>query len=141
MPTNEIRNKLSTKGLKITPQRIAILEAIEKLNNHPTAENIIEYIRRNHPNIATATVYKVLDALAANDLIKKVKTDRDIMRYDAITENHHHLYCAESDRIEDYFDTELNEMIGKYFNKKGIPDFEIQDIKLQIIGSFLKVKI
>ena len=140
MPAKEIRNKLSTKGLKITPQRIAILEAIEKLNNHPTAENIIEYIRRNHPNIATATVYKVLDALAGNDLIKKVKTDRDIMRYEAITENHHHLYCAESDRIEDYFDTELNEMIGKYFEKKGIPDFEIQDIKLQIIGSFLKDK-
>ena len=92
MPAKEIRNKLSAKGLKITPQRIAILDAIEKLNNHPTAENIIDYIRRNHPNIATATVYKVLDALAGNDLIKKVKTDKDIMRYDAITENHHHLY-------------------------------------------------
>jgi Fur family peroxide stress response transcriptional regulator len=138
MPAKEIRNKLSTKGLKITPQRIAILEAIEKLNNHPTAENIIEYIRRNHPNIATATVYKVLDALAGKDLIKKVKTDRDIMRYDAITENHHHLYCAESDRIEDYFDKDLNEMIGNYFEKKGIPDFEIADIKLQIIGKFKK---
>lgn len=140
MTANEIRNKLSEKGLKVTPQRVAILEAITKLNNHPTAENIIEYIRRNHPNIATATVYKVLDALAGNDLIKKVKTDRDIMRYDAITENHHHLYCAESDRIEDYFDTELNEMIGNYFAKKGIPDFEIADIKLQIIGTFLKDK-
>jgi len=140
MTANEIRNKLSEKGLKVTPQRVAILEAITKLNNHPTAENIIEYIRRNHPNIATATVYKVLDALSGNDLIKKVKTDRDIMRYDAITENHHHLYCAESDRIEDYFDTELNEMIGNYFAKKGIPDFEIADIKLQIIGTFLKDK-
>ena len=140
MPAKEIRAKLSDKGLKITPQRIAILEAIEKLNNHPTAENIIEYIRRNHPNIATATVYKVLDALASNDLIKKVKTDRDIMRYDAITENHHHLYCAESDRIEDYFDKDLNEMIGSYFEKKGIPGFEIEDIKLQIIGTFLKDK-
>ena len=138
MPAKEIRNKLSAKGLKITPQRIAILDAIEKLNNHPTAENIIDYIRRNHPNIATATVYKVLDALAGNDLIKKVKTDKDIMRYDAITENHHHLYCAESDRIEDYFDTELNEIIGNYFKNKGIPDFEIEDIKLQIIGKFTK---
>jgi Fur family transcriptional regulator, peroxide stress response regulator len=136
MSAKEIRNKLSTKGLKITPQRIAILEAIEELNNHPTAENIIGYIRRNHPNIATATVYKVLDALAANDLIKKVKTDRDIMRYDAITDNHHHLYCAESDRIEDYFDQELNEMISSYFEKKRIPGFEIADIKLQIIGTF-----
>jgi Fur family transcriptional regulator, peroxide stress response regulator len=138
MPAKEIRNKLSDKGLKVTPQRIAILEAITKLNNHPTAENIIDYIRKNHPNIASATVYKVLDALVEKELIKKVKTDRDIMRYDAIMENHHHLYCAESDRIEDYFDKELNEMIGSYFEKKGIPDFEIEDIKLQIIGKFIK---
>jgi Fur family peroxide stress response transcriptional regulator len=137
MPAKEIRNKLSNKGLKITPQRIAILEAIEKLHNHPSADNVIEYIRKNHPNIATATVYKVLDVLAGNELIRKVKTDRDIMRYDAITENHHHLYCAESDRIEDYFDTELNEIIGNFFAKKGIPDFKIEDIKLQIIGKFL----
>ena len=63
MKITEIRNKLIEKGLKVTPQRIAILEAIIKLNNHPTAENIIDYIRNNHPNIATATVYKVLDAL------------------------------------------------------------------------------
>lgn len=136
MKVDEIRNKLTEKGLKVTPQRIAILEAIVKLNNHPTAENIIDYIRKNHPNIATATVYKVLDALEDNELIIKVKTDRDFMRYDAIIEKHHHLYSAESDRIEDYFDSELNELIDDYFKKKGIPDFEIKDIKLQVIGKF-----
>ncbi|MCK9401710.1 MAG: transcriptional repressor [Bacteroidales bacterium] len=140
MKINEIRNKLIEKGLKVTPQRIAILEAIVKLNNHPTAENIIDYIRKNHPNIATATVYKVLDALVANELIKKVKTERDIMRYDAIMESHHHLYCSESDRIEDFVDAELNEMIEMYFEKKKIPDFKIEDVKLQIIGKFLKDK-
>src|SRR4030042_6317011 len=107
MKITEIRNKLIEKGLKVTPQRITILEAIIKLNNHPTAENIIEYIRKNHPNISVATVYKVLDALVANELIKKVKTERDIMRYDAVMENHHHLYCSESNRIEDFFDKEL----------------------------------
>ena len=138
MKITEIRNKLIEKGLKVTPQRIAILEAIIKLNNHPTAENIIDYIRNNHPNIATATVYKVLDALVVNELIKKVKTERDVMRYDAVMESHHHLYCSDSDRIEDFFDTELNEMIEKYFEKKKIPDFKIEDIKLQIIGKFLK---
>lgn len=138
MKIAEIRNKLIEKGLKVTPQRIAILEAIIKLNNHPTAENIFDYIRNNHPNIATATVYKVLDALVANELIKKVKTERDVMRYDAVMESHHHLYCSESDRIEDFVDTELNEMIEKYFEKKKIPDFKIEDVKLQIIGKFLK---
>ena len=138
MKITEIRNKLIEKGLKVTPQRIAILEAIIKLNNHPTAENIIDFIRNNHPNIATATVYKVLDALVANELIKKVKTDRDVMRYDARIEKHHHLYSSDSDRIEDYTDDGLNEIIEKHFEKKGIPGFKIEDVKLQIIGKFLK---
>ncbi len=139
MSVDEIIRKLIDKGLKVTPQRIAILTAIEELHNHPTAENIIDYIRKNHPNIATATVYKVLDALAENDLIKKVKTDKDIMRYDAIVEKHHHLYSTESDRIEDYMDDELNTIIENYFEKKGIPDFKIEDVRLQIIGKFLKI--
>jgi len=138
MKITEIRNKLIAKGLKVTPQRIAIFEAIVKLNNHPTADNIIDYIRKNYPNIATATVYKVLDALVVNELIKKVKTERDVMRYDAIMESHHHLYCSESDRIEDFVDIELNELIEKYFEKKKIPDFKIEDVRLQIIGKFLK---
>ncbi len=137
MKISEIRSKLIEKGLKVTPQRMAILEAIIVLNNHPTAENIIDYIRKNHPNIATATVYKILEALVEHQLIKKVKTDRDYMRYDAILEKHHHLYCSESDRIEDYNNVELNEMIDQYFEKKGIPNFKIEDIKLQIIGKFL----
>lgn len=138
MKVSDIRLKLTEKGLKVTPQRVAILEAIVKLNNHPTADNVIDYIRENNPNIATATVYKVLDALVLNELIRKVKTERDVMRYDAIMENHHHLYCSESDRIEDFFDNELNELIEKYFEKKKIPDFKIEDVKLQIIGRFLK---
>jgi Fur family peroxide stress response transcriptional regulator len=52
-------------------------------------------------------------------------------------ESHHHLYCSESDRIEDHKDTELNEMIEKYFKNKDIPGFKIEDVKLQIIGKFL----
>lgn len=140
MKINEIRNKLVEKGLKVTPQRIAILEAIIKLNNHPTAEYIIDYIRKNNPNIATATVYKVLEALAEKGLISKVKTENDIMRYDAFLEKHHHLYSSDSDRIEDYLDDELNEILENHFAKKEIPDFKIEDIKLQIIGKFMKNK-
>jgi Fur family peroxide stress response transcriptional regulator len=138
MISTEIREKLIEKGLKVTPQRIVILEAIVKLNNHPTADNVIDYIRKNHPNIATATVYKVLEALVNKGLIKKVKTERDIMRYDALLEKHHHLYSSDSDRIEDYLDEELNKTLSSYFEKKEIPGFKIEDVKLQIIGKFLK---
>lgn len=136
MKPEEISNILVDKGLKVTPQRIAILEAIVTLNNHPSVEGIIEYIRKNHPNISTATVYKVLDALVASGLIRKVKTDRDIMRYDAVAENHHHIYCSGSDRIEDYFDEELNKLLENYFKNKKIPNFDVEDIKLQIIGKY-----
>ncbi len=132
-----IRNKLISKGLRVTPQRLAILEAIVKLNNHPRAENIIDFIKKNHPNIATGTVYKILDTLVENDLICKVKTGNDIMRYDGTTKNHHHLYCNESDRIDDYDDDELTGILQKHFEEKQIPDFKINDIKLQIVGTFL----
>ncbi|MBW8319680.1 MAG: transcriptional repressor [Rhizobium sp.] len=133
----DIRNKLIEKKLKITPQRLAIYGAIVKLNNHPTADDIAAFIKQDHPNIATGTVYKVLESLVENGLIKKVKTEKDVMRYDAILENHHHLYDAGSDRIADYYNNEINELLSEYFRKNEIPDFEIGDIKLQIIGKFL----
>ena len=130
------RESLKEKGLKITPQRVAIYEAIETLKNHPTAENVIEYIKANHPNISVGTVYKVLDSLVANALIKKVKTEKGLMRYDSVLSEHHHLYCSETQRIEDFDDEGLNKMISNYFKKKKIKNFTIQDVKLQITGKF-----
>lgn len=127
---------LKEKGLKVTPQRAAIYEAIVKLNNHPTAENIIDYIKANYPNISVGTVYKVLDTLVENGFLKKVKTEKDIMRYDAFVTNHHHLYCAETDRIEDFEDDTLTKIITNYFQTHKIKNFNIQDIKLQITGKF-----
>ena len=59
------------------------------------------------------------------------------MRYDAVMEKHHHIYCSDSDRIEDYRDDELDKKISKHFEQKGIPNFKIEDIKLQIIGKFI----
>ncbi len=128
--------KLREKALKVTPQRVAIYEAVIRLNNHPTAENIIDYIKKNHPTISIGTVYKVLDSLVENELLKKVKTEKDIMRYDAVLSNHHHLYCAETDRIEDYADEKLNQLISDYFKKNKIKNFKVHDIKLQITGQF-----
>lgn len=131
-----IREQLKQKGLKVTPQRIAIYEAVVKLKNHPTAEYILDYIKKNHPNISVGTVYKVLDSLVENQLLKKVKNEKDVMRYDAVMQQHHHLYCTESERIEDFDDPELNKLITKYFEKKKIKGFKINDITLQITGEF-----
>jgi len=134
----QIKDKLVEKGLKVTPQRIAIMEAIYTLNNHPTAEMIMDYIKDSHPGIASGTIYKVLDVLIENQLINRVKTEKDIMRYEAILENHHHLYCSESEEIKDYMDEDLDRILTDYFTKNEIKNFEIREIKLQINGKFLK---
>ncbi len=130
------REKLQEKGLKVTPQRVAIFEAILELDNHPTADDIIDFIKTNHPNISIGTVYKVLDTFVENKLLNKVKTERDVMRYDPHLTNHHHLYCSETDRIEDFEEEKLNELINNYFKTHTIKNFKIQDIKLQITGKF-----
>jgi Fur family transcriptional regulator, peroxide stress response regulator len=132
----EIIGKLKEKSLKVTPQRVAIYEALKALKNHPTAENIIDHVRSNHPNISIGTVYKVLDSLVENGLVRKVKTEKDLMRYDDVLSDHHHLYCSETERIEDYVDEKLNKLILEYFKGNKIKNFKIEDIKLQITGKF-----
>lgn len=133
---NQIRVHLKQRGLKVTPQRIAIYEAVVQLKNHPSAENIIAYINKRHPNISTGTVYKVLDSLVENQLLKRVKSERDVMRYDAILQQHHHLYCVETDRIEDFKDPDLDKLISRYFERKKIKGFKVKDVTLQINGEF-----
>ena len=134
---NEIKNKLIDKGLKITPQRLAILEAIYNLS-HPTADDIIRYIRRKHSNIAVGTVYKVLEKFVDRGLVKKITTDKDVIRYDGFVAPHHHLHSSESVLIKDYVDEELDAMLKAYFKKKKINDFDIEEISLQIKGKFNK---
>jgi Fur family peroxide stress response transcriptional regulator len=125
---------LVDNSLKVTPQRIAILEVILNLNNHPTAENIVEYLRLSYPSLSLATIYKTLNTFSKKGIIKKVLTENEVMRYDPIQDKHHHLYHNDSGEIEDFYDEELNKMLDSYFNKKKIPNFVIEDIKLQITG-------
>lgn len=135
-----LKVKLRDKGLKATPRRLLILNAIIELDNHPTAEEIIKFIRNQNLNIATATVYKALDIMVAKKVIIKVDTEKLIIRYDAIPDLHHHLYSAESDIIKDYENEEINKILEKYFEKNKIRDFDIEEIKLQITGKFRKMK-
>jgi Fur family peroxide stress response transcriptional regulator len=127
---------LKDSNLKVTPQRLAVLDALNNLNDHPTADKIKEFVVQNHPNIAVGTIYKTLETFVEKGLVKKVKTEKDVMRYDAILEKHHHLYCEDTEHIKDFFDHELNNILEEYFKKKKIPNFKVKDIRLQIIGTF-----
>ena len=136
MNVEELRIKLSESGLKVTPQRLHILHAVYELDNHPTAEQVHNFIKKSYPSIARGTVYNVLETFVDNNLVKKVKTEKDIFRYDGILDRHHHLYCSECDMIRDYVDEELDLIIKEYFKNKKIKGFKMEDIVLQIRGKF-----
>lgn len=138
MRNRQLREKLSASGLKVTPQRLAVLEAVYKLKDHPSTEKIIAFVQKAHPNIATGTIYKILETFTEKGLLNKVKTEQERMRFDPMTQRHHHLYCAESDRIEDYMDEELSDMLEEYFSKKSIPGFEVKELRVEIKGVFSK---
>lgn len=134
---NNIRNLITKSGLKATPQRIAIYEALLKINDHPTAEMIKDYLSKSYPTISLGTIYKTLDAFLKKNLIGKVQTEKDVTRYDVVRKKHHHLYCKKTNKIADYYDEELNEILNNYFQNQNIPGFKLEDIKLQIIGQFI----
>ena len=136
MNNQEITNILKENNLKVTPQRMLIFKAFLKAPKHPTAEQIIKKVKKSNPNISPGTIYKTLETFAQNNIITKVKTEKDIMRYDMVMDTHHHLYCAESEKIEDYYDPELNKLIEEYFREKEIPGFNIEEFKIQFVGRF-----
>ncbi len=138
MKREQLRARLRDKGLKATPRRVLILEAITELNNHPAADEIVKYIRNRNLNVATATVYKALDIMVAKNVINKVETEKNRIRYDAITEPHHHLISTETGLITDYQNDEIHNILREYFEKNKIDEFEIEEIKLQITGKFKK---
>ncbi len=106
--------KLRKAGLKITPQRRGILEALEKNPHHPTVEAIYEEIKKKMPDISLTTVYntlKELKDLGELDIVQDI--NEPSTRYDPNTENHNHLYCLSCGRIvdidDDFSTLELNE--------------------------------
>jgi Fur family transcriptional regulator, peroxide stress response regulator len=132
-----IRQILTENGLKVTPQRVAVYEAISRLNNHPNAETIIDFIKEKYPNIAIGTVYNTLETFTEKGIINRIKTNGDVMRYDALMHRHHHLYSTDSRRIEDFYDEELNQYLQEFMQKRNIPNFTIEDINVQIVGRFI----
>ena len=136
MANREIIKILTDNNLKVTPQRTAVLEVLFSFPNHPSADDIIDYLRLSFPNIPLSTVYKILDVFVLKGIVTRVKTDDGVMRYDWVKEKHHHLYCSESERIEDYYDKDLDKLLENYMKKKTIPNFKISDFRLQIVGSF-----
>ncbi len=88
-------------GIKLTPQRIAILDFLEGNKNHPSAEEIYREVSKKFPTMSLATVYNTLETLKERGSVMELTIDPDKRRFDPNTEPHHHLICTECRRVED----------------------------------------
>lgn len=136
----EIAGKLIQSGLKVTPQRIAVMQALMKFHHHPTAEEIYREVSQNIPGLSQTTVYNTLDVFVGKGIAQRIATDADVMRYDVVAEPHHHLFGVGTARVEDYFDPELDQLLKDYFEKKKISGFKPIEIKLHLTGEFEEQK-
>ena len=92
-------------GLKLTPQRLAILDHLQGNRGHPSAEEIHRAVQKKLPTMSLATVYSTLSALKEKGKILELSVDPDKKRYDPDTGPHDHLICIACRRIVDIEDT------------------------------------
>jgi Fur family peroxide stress response transcriptional regulator len=100
--------KAKENGLKITPQRTAIFQALLKAKDHPTAEDIYKRIVRKIPNISFDTVNRTLSTFSKIGLIKVVEGYGQAKRFDPDLGLHHHFRCVRCGRIIDFHNTDYD---------------------------------
>ncbi|MCA9500563.1 MAG: transcriptional repressor [Nitrospira sp.] len=119
---SDIKRKFQECGLKTTPQRTAIYDALLRSTAHPTAEDLFVKVAPQFPMMSLNTVYYTLGVLRTSGLIHEVNIGHTRARFDANLTPHHHLICLGCQTIVDVMDPRLNRLTSPF----GIPkDFEI----------------
>ena len=90
-------------NIKLTPQRIAILNYLKDNKLHPSAEDIYTAVKKEFPTMSFATVYNTLEALKNKGNVQELKIDSGKKRYDPDCSRHHHLICTKCKNIVDIF--------------------------------------
>ncbi len=93
--------RLREKGLRVTQQRVAVLEYLLSTPKHPTAEDVGAAVNRLVPTASRASVYNVLHSLKECGLIDELVLGDAVARYDANLDRHHHFICRACGAVED----------------------------------------
>ena len=109
---DEYSNILKRHCLKVTPQRVAILEHLMNSHSHPTAEMIFNDLIKLYPSMSLATVYKTLDTLKNEALILEINMGESSNRYDCNTTPHAHFMCYSCTKVIDIEIPSILEQIG-----------------------------
>ena len=94
--------KCRAAGLKVTPQRMAVYEALIKSNEHPSAEMVFRKVKRTLPNISLDTVNRTLLTLYEIGAAFAVEGSGDAKRFDGNLKSHQHFKCIKCKRIIDF---------------------------------------
>ncbi len=130
---------LKEKGLKVTRQRVLVLEAIaSRPEAHLTAEEIYDLVKVSYPEIGLATVYRTIQLLNELHLIDRISFDDGFVRYEmgnvhggGKMHRHHHLICLKCGRVISFRDDLLEELEKKITATAG---FRVVDHEVKLYG-------
>jgi len=100
MNSETIAKTLREHSLKVTPQRLKIVESLEQFG-HLNIDMLYSEVKREHPNVSLATVYKNIAIMTENGLLDEVKVPETKSVYEVKKEQHHHMRCIRCGRIDD----------------------------------------
>jgi Fur family transcriptional regulator, peroxide stress response regulator len=104
---------LRSKGYKATPQRIAICRIALNSRAHPSAQQVYDEVKKIHPTVSLATVYKTLEVLRDLDLVQEINFAKGQARFDSYISPHINLICLKCGNIADLDDTTIKEITIK----------------------------
>ena len=116
-------------GIKLTPQRLAILDFLNGNRQHPSADDVFRAVRRRFPTMSLATVYNTLDTLTRHGKVTPLTGDPGRKRFDPNTEPHDHIICRDCGRIVDV-PTQRSITVGNRFRA----GFEITGAHVEFTG-------
>lgn len=124
--------ELQARGMRVTPQRAIIFEAIEKLEGHLTAEDIFAQVQDVNAYISLATVYRTLELLQELNLITPTNLGGS-QTFFALKDHgsHHHLVCLECGNIEEFSDDIFDPLRSRLEEEYG---FQVRTDHMSLFG-------
>lgn len=134
MAIENVRQALDTLkniGIRMTPQRHAILSYLYQTASHPTADEIYRALEKEFPNMSVATVYNNLRVFREAGLVQELSFGDDSSRFEANQSIHYHVICRKCGHIEDFYYPCLTEMEQVASKKTG---FIIESHRVELYG-------
>jgi len=106
---------LRERGYKLTEPRLAILDYLARHDGHPAIQEIYEGIRKKHPGIGMATVYRTLDLFTALGLVRVLTLESSRLHYEINWPHahHHHLICTACGRVIEFSNCNFQQLAAE----------------------------